>query len=156
MADLRSLVESLGYADVRTLLNSGNVVFTTKDPPVRAAARIEASLEQKLGIFSRVTVLASAEVEQIANENSLASEVTGPSRLLVAVVNDPAHLVRLEPLVRHDWAPDALVIGSRAAYMWCAEGILSSKLPDSVGRLLGDGVTTRNWSTFTKLRDLLA
>lgn len=45
MADLRALVEDLGYGDVRTLLNSGNVVFTSaRRPPAKAAARIEEGL----------------------------------------------------------------------------------------------------------------
>jgi uncharacterized protein (DUF1697 family) len=37
------------------------------------------------------------------------------------------------------------------AYLWCPEGILASRLPEAVGRVLGDAVTTRNWSTMTKL-----
>ena len=51
MADLRSLVERLGYTDVRTLLNSGNVVFTsTSARSGGAEARIEAAIAARLGV----------------------------------------------------------------------------------------------------------
>ena len=55
MADLRALVEGLGYGDVRTLLNSGNVVFTApRTTTARAAARIEEGLATQLGVPARV------------------------------------------------------------------------------------------------------
>ena len=51
-----------------------------------------------------------------------------PSRLLVAVLSDPTDRAKLEPLLEQDWAPDALAIGSRVAYVWCSGGILESRL----------------------------
>jgi uncharacterized protein (DUF1697 family) len=103
-----------------------------------------------------VTVLTAAEMATLVSDNPLGEVADDPSRLLVAVLKDPAHRVRLEPLAQRDWAPEVLVIGARAAYIWCPEGILASKLPDAVGRALGDGVTARNWSTITKLHALVA
>ena len=155
MADLRALVESLGYGDVRTLLNSGNVIFDSKDPPARAASRIEAGVRDRLGITSRVIVLTADDIATIAGENTLAGRAADPTRVLVAVVGDPSHLSRLQPLARQEFGSDALVVGSRAAYISCPDGILTSKLLEAVGRALGDGVTTRNWATFTKIRALV-
>src|SRR5262245_6634487 len=97
MADLRTLVEGLGYTDVRTLLNSGNVVFTIRGTPKsEPGPRIEKALESKLGITSRVTVLTAAEVEAIIEENPLVRVAKDHSRLLIAVLNDPAHRKRIE------------------------------------------------------------
>ena len=63
MADLRAVVEDLGYADVRTLLNSGNVVFTAPGSSAGdAAGRIGAALEAQLGISSRIVVLAARDL----------------------------------------------------------------------------------------------
>jgi uncharacterized protein (DUF1697 family) len=152
MADLRTLVQSLGYTDVRSLLNSGNVIFDSNDPPARAASRIATGVRDRLGITSRVIVLTADDIAAIAKENTLAVSAADPTRLLVAVVGDPSHLSRLQPLARQDWGSDALVIGRRAAYISCPDGILKSKLLEAVGRALGDGVTTRNWATFTKIR----
>ena len=157
MADLRALVEGLGYRDVRTLLNSGNVVFTApRTAPHAAAARIEKALAAGLGVSSRVTVLSAAEVAASVAECPLLDIANDPSRLLVAFLRDPADRSKVEPLLRQDWGPEALAVGTRVAYLWCPDGMLDGRLAEAVGRALGDGVTTRNWATVRKLRALAA
>jgi uncharacterized protein (DUF1697 family) len=155
MADLRALVENLGYGDVRTLLNSGNVVFTTPRAAAGdAAARIEKAIATKLGVSARVTVISAADLAAAISENPLLEVADDHSRLLVAVLSNGADLAKLEPLMKQDWAADVLAIGSQVAYLWCAEGILASKLLVAVSRALGDAVTTRNWATVLKLHAL--
>jgi uncharacterized protein (DUF1697 family) len=155
MADLRALVESLGYRDVRTLLNSGNVVFTTPGAaPGNAAVRIEKALATELGVSARVTVLTAKELAAALTENPLVEVAHDPSRLLVAVLRDPAERPKLEALMTQDWAPDVLAIGTRVAYLWCADGILASRLAEALNKKLGDAVTARNWATVKKLHAL--
>lgn len=155
MADLRALVEELGYGEVRTLLNSGNVLFSGADGAARAGARIEAALLERTGISSRVTVLTGAEVSAIVADNPLRERVDEPSRMLVSVLADRADLRRVEPLLAQEWGSEAIAVGERAVYVWCPDGVLQSRLPEAVGRLLGDAVTTRNWATMTKLDALV-
>jgi uncharacterized protein (DUF1697 family) len=155
MADLRRLVAGLGYTGVGTLLNSGNVVFTTRATAASAAARLERALTGDLGITARVVVLTAREVAAIVRKNPLAEVTTNPSRLLVAVLAEPADRRRLVPLVRQDWAPDAMALGPRVAYLWCPAGILQSRLLEAVSRTLGEAVTSRNWGTMTKLHRLM-
>lgn len=156
MAELRALVEGLGYRDVRTLLNSGNVVFTApRVAPETAAARIEAAIAEEIGVTSRVTVLAAAELAAAVAGNPLVATDRDPSRLLVSVFADPADRRRLEPLTGEDWSPEALALGPRVAYLWCPEGSLASRAAEAVGRALKDAVTTRNWATMTKLDALV-
>jgi uncharacterized protein (DUF1697 family) len=155
MADLRALVEAIGYRDVRTLLNSGNIVFTGPKAPVsRVAGSIEVGLASRLGVSARVTVLTSAELAAIVSANPLVEVATNPSRLLVAIPATAGHRRRLEPLRDQDWRPEALAIGKRAAYLWCPEGVIVSRVAGEIDGLLRDAVTTRNWNTITKLRDL--
>jgi uncharacterized protein (DUF1697 family) len=155
MADLRALVEGLGYGDVRTLLNSGNVVFTSpRATRGDAAARIEEALATRLGVSARITVLTAAELAAAVTENPLRDVASNPSHHLVAFLATPADRRRLEPLAEQDWAPEVLALGARVAYVWCPEGILASRLPEAVGRALGDAITTRNWATVTKLHAL--
>jgi hypothetical protein len=72
MADLRKLVSDLGYEDVRSLLNSGNIVFSAPTlAPGQAAAAIEDALVLKLGVAARVTVLSSSQLSAIVSDNSL-------------------------------------------------------------------------------------
>jgi uncharacterized protein (DUF1697 family) len=155
MADLRAVVEDLGYRDVRTLLNSGNVVFAAPGAAGGdAAGRIEKAMAMRLGVSARVTVLSARELAAAVADNPLLAVADDPSRLFVAVLNQPADRKRLEPLARQDWAPDALALGKRVAYLWCPEGMMASRLAEAVGRALGDAVTTRNWATMTKLHAL--
>lgn len=156
MADLRALVTDLGYHDVQTLLNSGNVVFavpagTRSD----IAQRIEQAIAKRLGVASRVTVLSAAEVTTAIADNPLLDVATNPSRLFVSVLANPADRAKLVSLARRDWAPEAFAIGARVGYIWCPVGMTKSPLAKAVGDTLGDAVTTRNWATMTKLHALL-
>jgi uncharacterized protein (DUF1697 family) len=155
MADLRALVENFGYGDVRTLLNSGNVVFTApRTTPGAAADQIESALAARLGVSARVTVLTAADLAAAVTDNPLLKVAVDPTRLLVAVLREPADRAKLTPLAKKDWAPEALAVGKRVAYLWCAEGILASRLAEAVNRVLGDAVTARNWATVLKLHAL--
>jgi uncharacterized protein (DUF1697 family) len=155
MADLRRLVEGLGYADVGTLLNSGNVIFTGRRASPRAAgSAIEQKLAERLGVSSRVTVLTAADIAAIVAENPLRQVATNDSKLLVAVLATPADRKRLEPLEARQWAPDVLAAGTRAAYLWCADGLIESRLAAAAAKALGDAATMRNWATISKLHAL--
>jgi len=142
---------------VRTLLNSGNVVYDApRVTPAAAAARIERALAADLGLSARVVALGAAELDAAVAVNPLADVAANPSRLLVAVPADAPARAALEPLTGQDWAPEALALGARVAYLWCPDGVIASKLSAAVGRLLGDAVTSRNWTTMVKLQALAA
>ena len=155
MADLRMVIEDIGCHDVRTILNSGNVVFVGPNVAGKAAAlRIEEELSTRLSVSARVIVLTAAELLAIVNDNPLAAIADNYSRLLVAVLENPADRIRLKPLEEQDWTPEVLAIGVKAAYLWCPDGVLVSPLAKAVGRILGEATTTRNWATILKLYEL--
>jgi len=163
MADLRVLFERLGFRDVRTLLNSGNVVFSVPDSrrPVSSVrrgdvrGRIEKALAARLGLDSRVIVLSRREVAVAVQDNPLAGVAVNPSWLLVVVPGKPSDRERLRPLLEERWAPERLAIGRRAAYLWCARGVADSRLWSAVDRALGRSGTARNISTMMKLMALV-
>lgn len=155
MADLRAMLEQLGYSGVRTILNSGNAVFSSPaNTPMQTAARIEQALAAQLRISARVIVLSAAEVAVAVAGNSLRDLATNPSRLLVTVLGNRADRARLAPLLRERWAPEALALGARVSYQWCPGGILASPVAKAVNKVLGEHSTARNWSTFLKLHEL--
>ena len=155
MADLRALVEALGYRDVQTLLNSGNVIFGGVTGASRAvAARIEAEVAARLGVSSRVTVLSAAELTAAIANNPFGEIAHDPSRLLVTFLNDSADGTRLAPLTQQNWSPEALAVESRFAYLWCPPGIIASRLAPAVNSVLRDAATARNWATVIKLHAL--
>lgn len=154
MGDLRVLVEDLGHGDVRTLLNSGNVVFTSTDAAERAGRRIEVAMTTQLGVSAKVIVITAKELAAIIEGNTLAAVARDPSRLLIGVLARAADRARVAPLLARKWSPEAFALGPRAAYMWCPNGILHSALGDAVSKALGDSVTSRNWATMTRLHAL--
>lgn len=156
MAQLKVLVEGLGFTDVSTLLNSGNVVFTARKPQVgKAAARIQAAILEETGVSTRVTVLTAAELEAMLDENPIAEMCDNPSRMLLAVFAEPAAREKAMALMEKEWHPEVLAVGTRAAYLWCPNGISAGQLGFAMDRALKDGVTARNLGTMTKLRELV-
>lgn len=185
MADLRALVEGLGCSGVRTILNSGNVVFaapddaatagvgqapagagavpvhgTTVGTPGRAAnslaRRISDALRERTGVSANVIVLAAAEFDAVVRENPLLDMADDPSRLLVGILEDASDSERLVPLAERDWSPEAFALGGRAAYLWCPAGFMQSAMRKEFERRLADRVTVRNWATLSKVREVLS
>ena len=156
MADLRAVFEDLGYGEVKTLLQSGNVVFTAPGKlPSKAADQIEAELRRHSGVQSSVLVIAGKEFAGIAAANPLVDIAADPSRLMVIFMSEPPKKSRIEFPDPAQLAPEVLAIGSKAMYQWCPDGIVASKVPASFWKQLEPVVTARNWRTVTKLTDLV-
>jgi uncharacterized protein (DUF1697 family) len=156
MEDLRRVFRDLGFEDVCTLLNSGNVVFSAATRRRgEVLARIEESLASRLGLTVPVVVLTASEVAKAVRDNPFARRATNPSHLLVVVPLVPSGMARLRPLQQERWSPEAIGIGARAAYLWCARGVAKSPLWAAVERTLGRAGTARNISTMTKLMALV-
>lgn len=152
MADLRALFEGLGFRDVRTLLNSGNVVFSVATQRRSdLLARIEKALASRLRLTSPVTVLSADEVAAAVRDNPFSHVATNPSHLLVVVPLVPSGLRRLQSLLEKRWAPEAFSLGRRVAYLWCAGGVAKSPLWAAADRALERSGTARNIATMTKL-----
>lgn len=154
MAELRALLEGLGCTAVRTLLNSGNAVFTAK-PVGDHGGRIRAALAARLGVDVAVIVKTAAELDAIAAESPLAEWGEEPSRLLVAFTADPAALAGLAPLAELVAPPERFLLGRHAAYLGCGNGILACKAADALLGRAGRAATTRNAATLAKLLALL-
>jgi uncharacterized protein (DUF1697 family) len=156
MADLRKIVEDLGYADVRTLLNSGNVVFTVRKHGSRDhAACLEQAVSKRLRVSADVIVLTRREVAAAVERNPLASIADDPARLLVVAFRDAKSFARVKPLSKESWAPEALAVGSGVAYLWCARGVGVSEVWPAVDRAAARRCTARNMATMTKLLAVL-
>ena len=157
MADLRKLIEDLGYTKVRSVLNSGNVVFSgPARPQADVAAGIEETLVLKLGVAARVLVLDGEELAAIVAANPLVDRAPDHARLLTFILSSPSatSLPGIDTLCGQDWHPGAVALGERAVYVWCPDGILDSAAAAALGKQLGDATTSRNWSTLLKLHAL--
>lgn len=155
MADLRELLRAQGHGDVVTLLNSGNAVFrAASGTPAHHAEAISAAVLARFGLHIPVIVKAVDELSAIIKDNPLDLSQADPSQVLVAFVQEPADLAGLEPLMQLTAPNERFVIGQNAAYLHCANGILSSKVGRALTGKAGTATTTRNWATVVKLQGL--
>jgi uncharacterized protein (DUF1697 family) len=156
MADLRTLLGKLGYTDVKTLLNSGNAVFTAGSVPSHElATTIREAVHKKLGVDAHVIVKSAADIAAIAKGNVLAKVAADPSRLLVAMTADSETLAAVKGIAKLPWGAERIHVGKDAGYLWCANGILESKAAVALLGGLKEVGTTRNWATLQKIQALM-
>ena len=157
MADLRALMEDLGWSRVRTLLNSGNAVFDAQGgTPAAHAKQLHAAILAKTGVDCAVVVKTAADLAAAVAEHPLRHHAADDARMLVMFTQEAASLALLKPLEDGDWAPEAFAVGRHAAWLWCANGIIESRISKAVGKLLKDKGTARNWATVEKLQAMVA
>ena len=155
MSDLRELLESDGYEDVRTHLQSGNVVLSSPLSPRKLEVALERLLRKQFGFEVRVLVRTRAELKKVIDRDPLGDVATNGSRYLVSFLSKQLPAKTARELEAADIAPERVVVAGREIYGWHPTGVQRSKL----ARLLSDdrlGVTatTRNWNTVTKLLEL--
>ncbi len=144
MADLRSILQSLGAQDVQTYIQSGNAVFSGS----LRAEDISTAVEKAFGFRPRCMVLSADTLRAATRANPF--EVTDPKEM---------HLFFLErqPQIDPDTlSPDANGVerwhlGDKVFYLYSPGGLSKSKLAARLERRLGVAATARNWNTVTKL-----
>lgn len=153
MADLRDVFVGLDCSNVKTVLNSGNVVFTPGRRRVTESA-IEAALAAKSGVDTRVVLLTSEEVEEAVQDAP--DWAVDPPKLLLVAGRTATTLAKLRPLARKDCAPELLALGTRVAYVGCVDGVAVSRVWKAVDKVLGQEGTARNLATMRRILSLLS
>lgn len=148
MAALRALLEQLGHTDVRTVLNSGNAVFTSNR---RSAAALAAEVEQHLqarGLNVRACVRTQAQLQ--AALDALPTDLPEASYVVVTVLFDePASLA---PALDHVWEHEQVRGGDGVLYLAYGQAVHSSKLTAGwLEKRLGVATTSRTPATLRKL-----
>ena len=141
MEDLRKTFESLGYTNVRTVLQSGNVIFDAKTKP--------RDLESHLGV--PVVLRTQAEIRKVIEANPFPAEAENdPGHLLVVFLSAP--LPTDEPLRKVALPDEKFVVKGKEIYIHFAQGAGRSKLAAALTeKKLGVVPTARNWNTVEKL-----
>ena len=157
MAELKAMFEDLGFSNVRTLLNSGNVVFEAgRSASATNATRIAAALLERTGVSANTLVLTTKILDAAITDNPFADPIDDPSRMLVGFYIDDADRAPFEAL-RREFPGESFALGEHACYLRCDGGILESRIADALGgSKFRDRVTARNWSTALKLQALAA
>ena len=156
MADLRACVEGLGFQDVRTHINSGNLVFSGPGvEPGEVRGQLELALEETFGFPVDVVVRTRDELAAVVAADPLGEVASDPSRYHVSFLAETLDRSRVAHLDPKAYAPEAFHLDDREVYVWAPEGARDSRLLDALSeKKLGTTVTARNWRTVTKLLEL--
>ncbi len=154
MADLRAAVEGAGFADVATLLQSGNVVFSADEEDEQALrSRLEQAIEIAAGFASPVVLRTRDELAGVLERNPLADVADDPRRYQVTFLSAPLPADAVAEIEALDAAPEAIAVAGREIYTWHPGGIGRSPLWGRLSKLPRQGAlgTSRNWATVEKL-----
>jgi uncharacterized protein (DUF1697 family) len=157
MADLRKVAEGLGYGAVKTLLQSGNLVFDAKGKTDALERALEGALKQQLGIATDFMVRGAEEWSAIIAANPFPDEAkSDPGHLVVMVLKDRVTEKAVAVLQASVKGREIIRPADRELYITYPDGIGRSKLTGSlIENKLGTRGTARNWNTVTKLGALL-
>ncbi|HEY3239871.1 MAG TPA: DUF1697 domain-containing protein [Acidimicrobiia bacterium] len=158
MPALRSVVESLGHEDVRTYIQSGNVLFRSRSRGVPTiAAALEKSITEEFGFRVAVVVRSQPELRQVTTSNPFLVAGADPSALHVVLLGSSPTKASVGALDPDRSPPDEFAVRHAEVYLHCPNGFGRSKLSlDYFERTLGAPGTIRNWKTVTKLLELMA
>lgn len=157
MDALRALYESLGFEDVQTYVQSGNVIFRARQKNLPAlATKIQDAIERAFGFRPAVLVRTTDELRRAVASNPFAGRRNiEPGKLLVtflAAEPGPESQSVLDGLKKH---PEELHLKGRELYIYFPNGAGKSKLPwSSVEKLLKVPGTARNWNSVTKMLEI--
>jgi uncharacterized protein (DUF1697 family) len=152
MPALRELLTSAGFADVRTHLQSGNVVLSSDLAPGRLARESEQLIARNLGIEVGVVVRTRDELSDVVRQNPLRDVVVNPKRHQVTFLSEELDASQLDKLAALAVPRERFVAIGRELYVWHPDGIARSRLWTRLAsQRLGVTATSRNWSTVTKL-----
>jgi uncharacterized protein (DUF1697 family) len=157
MPALRQLFEALGFDDVSTYVQSGNVVFTAgaKKDTSNLAADIERRIKKDLGLDVTVVVRTGTELKKVLGANPFLAGGKDPATLHVTFLAGTPPAAKAKELTAQDWPADEVKINKGEVYLHCPNGYGRTKLQNAVlEKRLGTRATTRNWKTVTKLAEL--
>jgi uncharacterized protein (DUF1697 family) len=157
MAELRAALTKLGFSDVSTLLQSGNVVFSAqRTTPAKLEALIEKDIEKRFKMQVDIHVRDGAELASVIDANPLRKEAeAAPSAFLVTFYREPLDAALVKTLQSAISGPEKVRCVGRHLYMTFPEGIGNSKAALLIDKTLRMKGTARNWNTVTKIAALM-
>lgn len=152
MPELRATLEEAGYADVRTLVQSGNVVLDGRKSPEAVARELVALIADHHGVETLVVVRSRDELAEVVERNPLADAAENPKLFQVSFLSAELDAKVARELMTRDVAPEQVAILGKEVYAWHPGGLQNSPLAKLLtDRKLGVTATARNWNTVTKL-----
>jgi len=155
MPALRAALARTGFDDVRTYVQSGNIVLGSGERADAVTRKVQRVIADEFGLDIAVVTRTRAQLAKVVERNPLARVAKDPKRYQVSFLDakPPRDVVRrLEEAADED---ERVVVAGREVYAWHPDTIARSKLWALLaGQSLGVTATARNWTTVTKLLEL--
>ena len=156
MSELRSLCTALGWADVETYIQSGNLLFKTDAKPARLEEQLESAIARQFRLSIHTIVRAAADWPAYVESNPFPeASVNEPNAVMLALSKAPPKKDAVEKLTERAVHGERIIQVEDALWIHFTKGVADSKLsPAVLDRLVGSPVTMRNWRTVVKLQEL--
>ena len=158
MDDLRLLYESLGFEDVTSYIQSGNVLFECSEKKAaEIKILIEKSIEEKYGFSVHVEIRTNKELKNILNNNPFdpVQIEKDEKRFLVTFLSESPDEHSVRDIQQFVLPGEKLIVSNLVVYLHCPDGYGKSKLSNNyIERKFRVSATTRNWRTANKLYEL--
>jgi len=155
MKELVSILEGLGFQNVKTYIQSGNVVFKTREKNTSGLSeRISAEIKNRHDFAPLVLVLSLTELEQVVANNPFPDIHDDPQALHVGFLAAAPKTPDLKTLESISAKNERFQLIDNAFYLRAPDGIGRSKLAANTERLLGVSMTDRNWRTVGKILEM--
>jgi len=158
MLELKLLYESLGFTNVVTYIQSGNVIFEARGKNKSDLKTIiEEAIEKKYKFYVPVEIRTNREMESIIKNcpfGAVDLEVDG-TKVLVTFLGAKPDNVNVATVLSYVVSPEKLIVKGKEVYLYCPNGYGKSKLSNTfLENKLGVEATTRNWKSVHKLYEL--
>jgi uncharacterized protein (DUF1697 family) len=156
MEALRAMHAELGHEDVKSYVQSGNVVFRTAGTAKALEGDIAAAFEKEFGFPAKVMVRSARDWKKIVAGNPYARQAAAdPKKVHVEICHGAPDKKRLDALLEKTGGPEAFAIVGHTLYMHAPDGVGRSKFAAGLERACGVPATGRNWRTVEALKDFM-
>ncbi len=156
METLREVCAALGFQNVKTYINSGNVIFeTAKTNNAKLAVKIEAAIEKEFNLKIKTLVRTIDEIKNIVQNNPFAGQFENDKDVHVFFLDEPMPAEKSELLISNNSENETYFVRDREVFCHLRVSVLDSLMgKDYITKKLKISATARNWRTVNKVLEL--
>lgn len=155
MTDLKSLCETLDLKNVKTYIQSGNLIFNSDRKNDEIENDLEKAIKANFGFDVPVIIRSVKELETTINKNPFTEKLVDINQLHLTFLKEKPIKEAIEKTLSYHYKPDKFKIDNKEVFIICAGKYHKSKLTNTFfEKHLNVAATTRNWKTVLKLSEL--
>lgn len=153
METLREVCSAIGFENVKTYINSGNIIFeTSKTDDKKLAEKIEKAIEKEFGLNIKTIVRSIGEIENIVENNPFDGQFENDKDLHVFFLDEEMPTEKAELLLSNNNENEMYFVRNREIFCLLKISVLDSLMgKDYIGKKLKVSATARNWRTVNKV-----